>query len=127
VLGHTAFNVGSANVRKGVCEPLVLRATSPPVNLNLPDIHDAIFTMISSRLFPKILNEQEELLNDAFAASRQVYTESCSCYIRTAEALPKDKLVKTTRIIQMKTTVTEFELTTGRKLPLGEVEAFHRT
>jgi len=127
VLGHNAVNIGFANVRKEVCEPLILRITSPPVDLNLLDIRDAIFTVLSSRLFPKILNEREELLDDAFAASRQVCPESCSCYICTAEALSKDSASKTTRIIQMETIVTDFKLASGKQLPLGEVEAFHRT
>jgi hypothetical protein len=127
VLGHNAVNIGFANVGKGICEPLILRITSPPVDLNLLDVHDSVFTVLLSRLFPKILDEQEELLDDAFAASRQVCPESCSCHLCAVEALPKDTTIKSTRIIQMETTVTDFKLTSGKQLPLGDVEAFHRT
>jgi len=56
ILGHNAVNTGFASVGEGIYEPLILRITSPPVNLNLLHIRDAIFTVLSSRLFPKILD-----------------------------------------------------------------------
>jgi hypothetical protein len=128
VLGHTAINIGRAAVNAQACEPLILRITSPAVKLNLDDIHDAMFTIVSTRLFPKILSDRLEMLDDAFAASRrECKTEpgiQCPCHTCSAEILSEagKNPLKTTKIIQMKGLSLVFELASGGRVPPEQVE-----
>ena len=49
-LSHVPMKIGITTVGTQACEPLMLRITSPPVDLNLETIHDALLTVTSARL-----------------------------------------------------------------------------
>jgi hypothetical protein len=137
ILGHnTPLNIGRVSMETQACEPLMLRITSPPVELqnlgsksNIGD-QDGSFIITSSNSFPEILNAEKELLENAFADSQR-YCEkkgtTCSCRICSAEALPNSTLLEARGIKQMRHLVSDsklVELATGESLEPEQVEWF---
>jgi hypothetical protein len=132
VLGHSPLNIGRASAKTQACEPLILRITSPPVDrLNLggkSNLEDC-FVITSSRMFLKVLNDQGNLLENAFADLRR-YCETpgtgCSCCICTAEAPPSITSADYIGIPQTRILVSDFLDTTGKHFEPELVEELLR-
>ena len=56
-LSHLSMKIGTTTLESSACEPLMLRITSPPVDLSLNVVYDAHLTVTSTKLFPKVVNE----------------------------------------------------------------------
>lgn len=124
-LSHVPMKIGTTTFCTQACQPLMLRITSPPVELNLEAVHDALLTISSTKLFPKVLDEQYELRVDAFSQSYRSCTDKpgdgCTCPVCRANALPNTD-PKITAVPQMQIIMTDFELAGGERIMPGDVE-----
>ncbi|KAL2066085.1 hypothetical protein VTL71DRAFT_2156 [Oculimacula yallundae] len=132
ILGHTRIGLGRAPMSKDVCQPLMIRVTTPPVDLNIGGIQESVFAVSSTRLFPAVLSGDGEILDDAFAArisSRggciRLENTGCLCRVCSLQAAETDKSIDITWIPQMETKISDFKLASGLAVPPEQIEELH--
>lgn len=130
LLGHTPINIDRSSINTVTCEPLIVRITSPSVELKLVDIQDALLLIHSSRLFPKILNHQGEIIDDAFTNPRRTCIMElgvhCSCAVCSTESESNASSCKSSKTAQMQTDISSFQLPSGLPIPPQQIEETHR-
>ncbi|OBT69193.1 hypothetical protein VE03_01933 [Pseudogymnoascus sp. 23342-1-I1] len=129
VLGHTMAGVGKTTAVKETCRPLIVRITTPPIELNIEGIHEAVFSRGSVRLFPKVIDEQGGLIEDAFESQRTCTKEAdsdCICALCLSERQCESEALEPTRITQMVRKITDFKLPSGLAVPPEQMEEVHR-
>lgn len=129
VLGHTMVGIGKTTAIKETCQPLIVRITTPPVELNIEGTYEAVFSVGSVRLFPKVIDEQGGLIEDAFESHRTCTKEEdphCSCTLCLSERQCDTEALKPTRITQMVRRITDFKLPSGLAVPPEQMEELHR-
>ncbi|PVH72339.1 hypothetical protein DL98DRAFT_610936 [Cadophora sp. DSE1049] len=134
ILGHTTVGLGRASMNNEVCQPLMIRITTPPVELNVNGIREAVLAIGSKRLFPAVLDDKGQILDNAFSLRaddpRKVCVEAqeadCYCEKCLLEAMKQDNPLDITWIPQMEAKISDFKLPSGLAVPPEQVEDLHR-
>lgn len=129
VLGHTVAGLGKTTAIKETCRPLIVRIMTPPVELNIEGAREAVFSIGSIRLFPKVIDEQGGLIEGAFESYWTCNKEEdsrCTCTLCLSERQCDTEAPKPTRITQMVRRITDFKLPSGLAVPPEQMEEIHR-
>ncbi|KAK0130235.1 hypothetical protein ONS96_000758 [Cadophora gregata f. sp. sojae] len=134
ILGHTRVGLGRAPINDEICQPLMIRITTPPVELNIHTIREAVFVIGSKRLFPALLDNQGQILDSAFSSRADDMRKSCvkaqedDCYCEKCllEAMTQDSPQDITWIPQMESKISDFKLPSGLAVPPEQIEHLHR-
>ena len=121
ILCHSSINIGKARVSTQTCEPLILRITNPvvQVELNTTEVRDTSFRISSNVEFPKILDEQGEMLENSFEDSQRqrdnAAQDTCSCCTCTGPKTPSGNLLGSKGLLQMRPTCSCCKCTATKK------------
>ncbi|KAH7388926.1 hypothetical protein BKA64DRAFT_679367 [Cadophora sp. MPI-SDFR-AT-0126] len=133
ILGHTKVGFGRTTMNKEVCQPLMIRITTPPVELDVNGIQEAVLSVGSKRLFPALLDDQGQVLDNAFSPGADDPRKACmesqegNCYCEKCllKAMAQDNPLDVSWIPQMATNISDFKLPSGLPVPPEQVEDLH--
>lgn len=129
VLGHTLAGIGKTTATKETCQPLIVRITTPPIELNIEGVYEAVFSRVSVRLFPNVIDEQGGLIEDALEQHRACSKEAdshCTYTLCLSERQCDTEGLEPTRVTQMVRKITDFKLPSGLAVPPEQMEELHR-
>lgn len=132
ILGHTALGLGRALISNEVCQPLMIRITTPPVELKIEGVRESVFAISSIRLFPTILDDSGEIIQGVFTPQddpRKTCVKNkmveCFCNACSLESVTLDGQTQKTWIPQTQTNISDFELPSGLAVPPEQIEELH--